>query len=97
MNSCTRMGLVTLLALSSTSLFAEGPVKDGMLDPPVGVVPKPSFEQLDVNRDGYIAKSELAQGHELSSLFAGLDSNNDGKLSSDEYAVYLEDLDEPAA
>ena len=47
-----------------------------------------SMAQLDVNRDGYIDKSEVPSGNELAGKFSRLDQNSDGKLDAEEFARY---------
>ncbi len=86
--------LAASLVLSSTLALAQGPAKGEVLDPPVGHLELPTFEQLDANGDGQIAKAEVPTGHELNTLFSSLDSNSDGQLSRAEYAFYLDGEDE---
>jgi Ca2+-binding EF-hand superfamily protein len=44
------------------------------------------FAQLDVNKDGYIDRTEVPRGHPLRAHFAMSDANRDGKLSRREFA-----------
>jgi Ca2+-binding EF-hand superfamily protein len=89
--------LATTLALSSPLAFAEGEMKNPPIDPTAGAEMKPSFEQHDVNRDGMITKDEVPATHELSSLFASVDANSDGKLSRAEFSIYADDEAEEEA
>jgi hypothetical protein len=53
----------------------------------------PSFEQLDRNKDGFIARHESAALPGLSALFDDADRNQDGKLDKVEFARALAFLD----
>ena len=47
----------------------------------------PSFDEIDVNRDGVVSKGEAAQVKGLD--FAKADTNRDGKLSRAEYEAAI--------
>jgi Ca2+-binding EF-hand superfamily protein len=53
----------------------------------------PSFEQLDRNKDGFIAISESAALPGLSATFERADRNRDGRLDKVEFARALAFLD----
>lgn len=46
------------------------------------------FTQLDINKDGFLSKTELAK-HALAPHFDMVDANHDGKLSKEEFAAGL--------
>ncbi|MBN8741544.1 MAG: EF-hand domain-containing protein [Xanthomonadaceae bacterium] len=50
-----------------------------------------SMADLDLNKDGFIDKSEVPSGHELAGKFARLDRNSDGKLDASEFAAYQDE------
>jgi len=58
------------------------------LEPPTALN---SMAQFDVNKDGFIDKSEIPSGHELAGKFARLDRNSDGKLDASEFAAYQDE------
>lgn len=84
-----RAALLVALALSATALAqAPTPPPPSSLDPATGMT---SMAQLDVNRDGFVDKSEVPSGNELAGKFARLDTNSDGKLDAAEFARYQEE------
>ena len=66
------------------------------IDPQMTNQPERTFEDLDTNRDGQIAKAEVPIDHELNTLFANFDSNGDLKLSRVEFDAYAEAEEEEA-
>ena len=46
------------------------------------------FEQLDRNRDDYVARDEVPITHVLSQAFDQLDENDDDRLERTEFAQY---------
>ncbi len=46
------------------------------------------FAKLDSNKDGKLAKTEIADGHPLAAHFGMLDANKDGSLSKAEFAKH---------
>jgi EF hand len=48
----------------------------------------PSFSQLDANKDGYLTAEETVVVPGLAGQFSTLDTNEDTKLSEEEYAKY---------
>jgi len=74
------------LALTS-SVFAQGSNQPAGKKPTASTAAKPeTFKGLDKNGDGYIERSEASGA--LAGMFADLDTNKDGKLSSSEYAKH---------
>ena len=47
-----------------------------------------TFDDLDINKDSGLGKDEVIGDSGLSNSFAMYDSDNDGKLSRDEFAKY---------
>ncbi len=45
------------------------------------------FRFVDLNDDGYISRDEIGDDDQLRSQFGSLNTNNDGKLSEDEYVL----------
>ena len=78
-----------LIANSLAGTFDPTPVADDL---------KPTFDSLDTNKDGQLAKEELPVEHELATLFASFDDDADTYLSRpefDDYAQGGEDEEEP--
>lgn len=83
--------LATLVVLAVPGLAAaqnQIPPPPSTLEPSSGMS---SMAQLDVNKDGFVDKSEVPSGNELAGKFARLDSNSDGKLDAAEFARYQEE------
>lgn len=55
----------------------------GAATPPVE--PTPLFDQLDVNRDGYVTKQEAKRSAEVTTRFKALDGDRDSKISLAEF------------
>lgn len=85
--------LASALAFGS-SAFANEPTPP--IDPTLQSDTKPTFEALDNNQDGQIAKSEVPVEHELNTLFANFDRNADQLLSRSEFDMYAEEDEEEA-
>lgn len=51
-----------------------------------------SFEQMDLNHDGFVTADELHDNEMLKQHFTVADSNGDGKLSADEVAKHRADM-----
>lgn len=47
------------------------------------------FDTLDKDKDGFVSKSELPEGHPLADHFSMADRNRDGKLDSREFKVLI--------
>ena len=52
---------------------------------------KPTFEALDKDSDGKVSVNEAADNDALFVAFKSLDTNKDGALSREEFAVYQRD------
>jgi Ca2+-binding EF-hand superfamily protein len=85
--------LASTLAFGATA-FANEPTPP--IDPTLQSETKPTFETLDSNQDGQIAKSEVPVEHELNTLFANFDRNADQLLSRSEFDMYAEEEEEEA-
>ncbi len=92
----------TVLA-GSLTLLLTGTAFASAMPPPADPVPTPtapadvSFEQLDTGADGYVAKTDIPVEHELSLQFAIADSNQDSRLSRDEFNAYQDQPEEEEA
>ena len=87
MQTQNRLLLATALTFGATAGYAIEPM------PPVDPTPvaddlKPSFESLDTNKDGQVAKTEVPVDHELNTLFASFDEDADTYLSRVEFDEY---------
>ncbi len=57
--------------------------------PTVGETPrKPTWDELDTDRDGLVSQAEAAADAELARIFDQADADADGKLSKDEYRSF---------
>jgi hypothetical protein len=91
-----RPSLLSLaLVLSGGAALAQPPPQNATKVPPPSALEPPtalnSMAQFDVNKDGFIDKSEIPSGHELAGKFARLDRNSDGKLDASEFAAYQDE------
>ena len=92
----------TVLAASLT-LLLSGAAFASTMPPPADPAPIPAapaevtFEQLDTDADGYISKTDIPVEHELSLQFAIADSNQDSRLSRDEFNAYENQPEEEEA
>ena len=92
----------TVLAASLT-LLLSGTAFASTMPPPADPAPVPAapaevtFEQLDTDADGYVAKTDIPVEHELSLQFAVADSNQDSRLSRDEFNAYQDQPEEEEA
>jgi Ca2+-binding EF-hand superfamily protein len=87
--------LATALTFGVSMLaFATEP--QSPVDPQMTTESQPTFEQLDTNRDGQVAKSEIPAEHELTTLFASFDDDGDENLSRAEFDEYAAEDEEEA-
>ncbi len=56
-----------------------------------------TFDQLDTDADGFVAKSDIPVEHELSLQFAVADSDSDSRLSQAEFDAYVNAPEEEEA
>jgi Ca2+-binding EF-hand superfamily protein len=47
-----------------------------------------SFQSLDANNDGYVARDEIPADHPLAANFSAYDTDADGRLSQSEFDTY---------
>ena len=78
----------------SMAAFANEPQPP--VDPQMTTEAQPTFEQLDTNRDGQVAKPEVPADHELTTLFASFDDDGDQMLSRTEFEEYETEDEEEA-
>ena len=92
----------TVLAASLT-LLLSGTAFASTMPPPADPAPVPAapaevtFEQLDTDADGYVAKTDIPVEHELSLQFTVADSNQDSRLSRDEFNAFQDQPEEEEA
>lgn len=46
------------------------------------------FDELDLNKDGFISEVEAAANSKVTEVFEELDTNEDGQISKDEFAAF---------
>lgn len=98
MNKLTPCLFASVVCWSMVSAAHAGQLA-GEPQPPIDPTPtsdsRPTFEQLDTNRDGSVAKSEVPIDHALTTLFANYDHDNDEFLTRIEFDEYaMEDEEE---
>jgi sporulation protein YlmC with PRC-barrel domain len=54
-----------------------------------------SFQQLDMNHDGYITRSEASRDSTVMSHWRELDRNNDGRIDNAEFSAFEQSSTEP--
>ncbi|MGH8594824.1 MAG: hypothetical protein ACREV3_13530 [Gammaproteobacteria bacterium] len=74
-------------ALISAAVVLLCASSGAMAEDPPGPTTLPPFKQLDADQNGGITTAEAAQLPALAEQFADVDSNADGWISVDEYAV----------
>ncbi|MFY2763218.1 hypothetical protein [Arenimonas sp. MALMAid1274] len=88
-NSTAALAAAFALALSGAAFAGDNKDEtavDPNMAPPTSA--EVTFEQLDTDADGYVAKTDIPAEHELSIQFAVADSNQDARLSRDEFDAY---------
>ena len=95
-NPTAALAAAFALALSGAA-FANDPqsAAEPALAPEAPVAT--TFEQLDTDADGYVAKTDIPVEHELSVQFAVADSNQDARLSRVEFDAYQDQPEEEEA
>ena len=76
-------------ASSFESTPGTGAATADATDTTVAVVPRPSFESLDLDRDGFIARTEVPAGHALLGSWAEYDADNDARIARSDFDRYL--------
>jgi len=94
MRNLTTPFLATALTFGTSMAFANEPQPP--VDPTMTTETQPTFEQLDSNRDGQVAKPEIPADHELTTLFASFDDDGDDLLSRTEFDEYASQDEEEA-
>ena len=88
------------LALSASASAQEAvPPTDPVPDPALQAElnADPGFEDLDKDKDGFVAKAEVPAEHSLSLEFATADSNRDSRLDRIEFDAYVGEPEEEEA
>lgn len=85
-NPTAALAAAFALALSGAAFAGEQKPTDPTMETAAPVAT--TFEQLDTDADGYVAKTDIPVEHELSVQFAVADSNQDSRLSRDEFDAY---------
>lgn len=94
-NTTALAASLTLLLSGAAFAAVTPPAMDPAITP---VAPaEVSFEQLDTDADGYVSKTDIPVEHELSLQFAIADSNQDSRLSRDEFDAYQDQPEEEEA
>lgn len=78
------------LAFAASASAQTAPVGEPqpVMDPTQTTSLQPTFDELDVNKDGTISQSEIPAEHELNTLFASYDSDQSESLSRTEFDSY---------
>jgi EF hand len=79
MNSILKVSALALMLAAGAAFAQQSP-------PATTGAPAMDYSKLDTNGDGVISKDEAKGDPTLSSQFATLDADKDGKLSSSELA-----------
>ena len=94
-NSTVLAASLTLALSGAAFATAMPPAADPAITPAAPA--EVSFEQLDTDADGYVSKTDIPVEHELSLQFAIADSNQDSRLSRDEFDAYQDAPEEEEA
>lgn len=76
---------LSLLALAAVPAHAADDNKKSDAKAGAGATKARSFSSLDTNKDGSIARAEVAAHADLAAKFKDADKDGDGKLSRSEY------------
>ena len=95
-NIATLTALAAALAFGSVAIANEPAPPIDPADPTAQTDVKPTFDSLDTNKDGQVAKTEVPVEHELNTLFASFDRNADQQLSRIEFDEYAAEDEEEA-
>jgi hypothetical protein len=77
MNGLIKTAALAALLVSTASIAQQDPTTTGQGG---------DFKTLDANGDGSLSQDEAKADASLAAMFAELDADKDGKLSSSEYA-----------
>lgn len=93
-NPTAALAAAFALALSGAAFASDPPA-----DPAAASLPptEATFEQLDTDADGFVAKADIPAGNELSVQFAVADSDQDARLSRAEFDAYQTSPEEEEA
>ena len=94
-NSSVLAASLTLALSGAAFASATPPVSDPAITPAAPA--EVTFEHLDTDADGYVSKTDVPVDHELSLQFAIADSNQDSRLSRDEFEAYQDQPEEEEA
>ncbi len=87
----TILASAVALCFASAAIAQTTPVGEPqpVMDPTQTVATQPTFDSLDVNKDGTISQSEIPAEHELNTLFASFDSDQSESLNRTEFDSYV--------
>lgn len=74
MTKLTSLAALAALGLSGAALAGDGE--------------KVTFETLDKNGDGFVERTDVPADHDLSTMFASYDLDQDNRLSATEFDSY---------
>lgn len=85
---CRSLFVASMTGCLASAAIAQEPLSNPRNTPPVEQRPMPragGFDALDVNRDGYLSKDELAPDPPRQRNFEQYDEDGDGKISRQEW------------
>ncbi len=86
-----RIIALAITALATTYVYAEGQSsQSGAASPGATDTTSISFEDLDVNKDGFVSKDEAKVMSDLADNMDQYDQNQDQQLDSSEFAQFEE-------
>ncbi|MEZ4240924.1 MAG: hypothetical protein R3F59_33155 [Myxococcota bacterium] len=80
--------LLSTAALAAEPAAPAAPATDAPSTEAPAAAPK--FEDLDVNKDLALDKTEVSKNESLTKAFATVDTDKNGKLSKDEFTAWVE-------